>query len=197
MRMSKEESDQHKLLSGLRSGDTDAHSQLLKLYGEPLVRFLVTVCGANQADAEDTAIETLYRAIGQIDSYKEFSNSPNAFRNWLFTIARNRWRDRIRKYRRELLTDDFELMTSGSMSDADETREMVILSVREALAKLPDSQRVTLELHYEGKDLTEVANLLGEDPGKVRQWKRRGLATLKELLQADTRIQRIFAQTAE
>ena len=55
--------------------------------------------------------------------------------------------------------------------------------LRQALAELPEMQRLTLLLHYDGRKLTEIAEILNVSPGNVRQWKNRGLKTLSEQLQ--------------
>src|SRR6266487_4160718 len=86
------------LIAGLRRGESQAQEQLLMRYGAPIIQFLMAVCRVNPDDAEDLAVETLYRAIEYIDSFTERPGaSPNVFRNWLFTIARNHWRTSLRR----------------------------------------------------------------------------------------------------
>ena len=173
------------LIAGLRRGDAEAQGQLLSLYGEALVRFLVAVCRTDPAEAEDLAVETLYRAIERIDIFVERTETgPHGFRNWLFTIARNLWRDRLRRQRRiaEAAADDGGFATVSQPDDSDEHASPAAQAVREALSMLPESQRQTLVLHYGGLELQEVAEILGVPPGTVRQWKRRGIAALAEAL---------------
>jgi RNA polymerase sigma factor (sigma-70 family) len=179
--------DVQALVASLRKGDPDAQGQLLNLYGEPLVRFLVTVCRTDLAEAEDLAIETLYRAIDHIDSFVEKPTSgPHSFRNWLFTIARNLWRDHMRREWRVANSTieelDFLAPSLHELGVEPDTISPAVQAVREALTKLPDPQRLTLVLHYGGLQLKEVAQVLGVQPGMVRQWKRRGVAALAKLL---------------
>ena len=78
------------LVAQLRRGDPEAQGWLLQRYGEPLVHFLIATVQTDPAEAEDIAIDTLYRAIERIDSFVERPGaSPYSFRNWLFAIARN------------------------------------------------------------------------------------------------------------
>jgi DNA-directed RNA polymerase specialized sigma24 family protein len=84
------------LVDDLKEGNQAAQEQLLARYGDMLLRFIVAVLKADQLEAEDIAVETLYRAIEKIDSFEFRSGSPNGFRNWLFQIAKNNFRDRRR-----------------------------------------------------------------------------------------------------
>jgi RNA polymerase sigma-70 factor, ECF subfamily len=173
------------LVAGLRRGDAEAQGQLLSLYGEPLVRFLVAICHVDPVEAEDIAVEALYRAIDRIDS---FVGRPDAglhgFRNWLFTIARNLWRDRLRRQKRiaEAIGSEQGSLVIGQPDDESESDSSAAQAVREALSVLPEPQRQTLVLHYGGSELQQVAEILGVPPGTVRQWKRRGIAALAEAL---------------
>jgi RNA polymerase sigma factor (sigma-70 family) len=158
--------------------------RLLNLYGEPLVRFLIHVCRVEAVEAEDLAVETLYRAIERVDFFVEKSEKDrHGFQNWLFTIARNLWRDRMRKGQSLTRWDDFEHLRAPSLETERDATSPRIQAVREALMTLPDSQRLTLILHYGGLRLTEVAEILDARPGTVRQWKRRGIAALARALQ--------------
>lgn len=177
--------DEQALVAGLRRGDAEAQGQLLSLYGEAIVRFLVAVCQTDPVEAEDVAVETLYRAIRRIDSFAEKPEaSPHGFRNWLFTIARNLWRDRLRREKRiaEAIGREQESLAISQPDDESESASLAAQAVREALSMLPESQRQTLVLHYSGSELRQVAEILSVPPGTVRQWKRRGIAALAEAL---------------
>ncbi len=176
-------SDERTLVAGLRRGDPEAQVHLLNLYGDPLLRFLIFVCRADLVEAEDLAVEALNRAIDRIDSFVERPGaSQHGFRNWLFTIARNLWRDSVRGRQPLVYTEDLECLAAPPPDAEPDTTSPAVQAVREALRTLPDSHRLTLILHYGGLKLTEVAEILGARPGTVRQWKRRGMAALARLL---------------
>lgn len=177
--------DEQDLIAGLRRGDHQAQAALLDLYGEPLLRFLVAVCHVNIVEAEDLAVEALYRAIERIDAFTDRPGaSRKAFRNWLFTIARNLWRDQLRRDKRLVFIDDPSHLKAFPVNNEQSDNSRVIQVVREALKTLPSSQRETLLLHYGGLQLREVADILGEPAGTVRQWKRRGIAELTKILKS-------------
>jgi RNA polymerase sigma factor (sigma-70 family) len=187
------------LVAGLRKGDPDAQGQLLGLYGEPLIRFLVVVCRADLVEAEDLAVEALYRAIEHIENFAEKPTSgPHGFRNWLFTIARNLWRDHVRHESRIANTSVEDLAPLAPRLPSIESDDLspTVQAVQEALAKLPDSQRLTLVLHYNGLQLKEVAEILGVKPGTARQWKRRGLAALAKTLIGNPALSYLVEQEA-
>jgi RNA polymerase sigma factor (sigma-70 family) len=185
-------------MAGLRRGDPDAQGRLLALYGEPLVRFLVVVCQVDPIEAEDVAIETLYRAIEHIDSFVDKPGTGrHSFRNWLFTIARNLWRDRTRTQPMIFHLEDMERVPTPpvDLNNGPEAPDVKI--VREALKSLPESQRLTLVLHYGGLRLTEVAEVLDARPGTVRQWKRRGINTLARRLKAHPALEHLLESANE
>lgn len=178
-------SDDHELIDGLRKGLEDAQVQLLQLYGEPLVRFLQYRFGANVQDAEDVAVETLYRVIERINGFTgSRDDSSHAFRNWVFTIARNKWYDNVRKHKKiaYIDEDDYERLGDSPTPDTFGEPASQVVVLQEALSNLPDKQRLTLSLYYEGRTLTEIADMLDVAPGTVRQWKKRGLEALKKAL---------------
>lgn len=178
--------DDQTIVDGLLRGDPEAQAQLLQAYAEPLVRFLHYTYNIELADAEDIAVETLYKAVGRIDSFKGSNPSgQHQFRNWLFTIARNLWIDKTRRVPKTvpLAEDEFERAAVKSIDDDDVEVSPQIMVLRQALAELPEMQRLTLLLHYDGRKLSEIADILQVAPGTVRQWKNRGLKTLSEKLQ--------------
>lgn len=191
--------DEQSLVTGLRRGDPEAQAALLELYGEPLIRFLIAVCHVNALEAEDLAVETLYRAIERIDSFREKPGaSRNAFRNWLFTIARNLWRDQLRRHKRLIYLDDMKQAIAPPTRNEHDENSPAVQAVRDAIKALPDSQRQTLLLHYGGLQLKEVADVLNVTPGTARQWKRRGIAKLTRILKKHPAIvQLIDDQTAK
>ena len=63
--------------------------------------------------------------------------------------------------------------------------EELIAKLREAIAKLPDSQRRTLLLQAEGKSHKEIAQRLKASVTNVNNWAARGRAKLRVLMPED------------
>jgi RNA polymerase sigma-70 factor (ECF subfamily) len=73
---------EQQLIALAKEGSTAAFSELVAMYQESLLRFLLLRIG-NRADAEDTVQETFMNAYRYIDSYK-----PRwKFSTWLYRIA--------------------------------------------------------------------------------------------------------------
>ena len=110
---------------------------------------------------------------------------------WLFTIAsRVRLDELRRRYRvadsaseEELvrLADEREATTSNAEQDL--ARGDVQKAVLRALAKLPESQRVVIQLHrFEGMKFAEIAEVLGTTALAVKLRAFRGYEQLREEL---------------
>ncbi len=124
---------------------------LLEEYVPRVYRFALRLTN-NHQDAEDLTQETCLRDVA-------------AVRVWLFTIAANLWRDRLRRHKRrpraiETLDDDQRAPTPpperGLIAREDHDR------VVEALERLPPRQREVLYLHaWEELSLGEIAEVFG------------------------------------
>src|SRR5262245_34572626 len=65
-----------------------------KLYS-PLILYWSSQFGLQEADAADLAQDVLTRVWRQIGTYHR--EEGKRFRGWLWTVTRNRWRERMRK----------------------------------------------------------------------------------------------------
>jgi RNA polymerase sigma factor (sigma-70 family) len=181
------------LVTGLKEGRKESQECLVAMYGDILLRFIVSVLRVDETEAEDIAFETLCKAIEKVVAFEFRQDSPNGFRNWLFQIAKNILRDRWR-LEQELQPLDEEMLVVPSIEYPEESSERV-KAVREALAELPKNQRMTLILHFSGWRLVEIAEHYDVRPGTVRQWKARGLKTVAKLLENHPAIQEFLAIT--
>lgn len=146
----------------------------------PLVLAIARRHGLGDAEARDVVQQTF---LGVHRARADFR--PGApVRPWLVTIARNVVRDHLRRryVRRE---DALEL--DGPIEPRIEAPEYGVPSTealiewsRKAIARLPESQRRTLELHFfEGRSFAEVARALGTTEGAARVRAHRGYETIR------------------
>lgn len=126
--------------------------------------------------AEELAAEALARVardwgrIGGMDS-------PGAYAHRVGINLAHSWFRRRRALRRALARRGPEEQVHRDPDTG------VVLSVREAVAALPDRQRACVVLHYlEGFSTPEVAVALDVDPGTVRSNLHAARETLRELL---------------
>ena len=130
--------------------------------------------------AEDVAAETWLQVVRDLD---RFNGDADAFRAWLFTVARNRAVDAARARRARpvhLLADVPEL--PRVQAESAETQALERVSTERALAlvaSLPSEQAEMVALRViAGLDVAAVARIVGKSPGAVRVSVHRGLRVL-------------------
>jgi len=168
------------ILAGARAGDQDAFAAIFRDIQPSLLRYLQVIA----ADAEDAAGDTWVQVIAGLAS---FSGDEQAFKAWLFTIARHRAIDsgRSRARRRALPA---RLGTTYLQQVAPDTADVVLErlsthAVLTAIASLPADQAEIIMLRVvAGLDAPAVARIVGKSPGAVRVAAHRGLRRLATVL---------------
>ena len=191
------------LMSRVAAGDEQAFAAVYDRHAQALygtaMRFL-----RDPGAAEDLVQETYLAVWTRSESY---SPEAGSLIGWLLTIARHRAIDRIRAQSRKPVvvrlsptpSDDsendlerlFALGRPVAFGDgADEPAESaergwVRAVVRTAIAEMPESERLALELAYDD-DLTqaEIAERLGWPIGTVKTRTRRALLRLRAMLES-------------
>ncbi|MCC6488868.1 MAG: sigma-70 family RNA polymerase sigma factor [Candidatus Hydrogenedentes bacterium] len=173
-------------------GDMGAFGELVRRYEGPLYRFLRRMLG-NAAEAEDVFQEAMLRVYL---SRERFDVSAS-FRPWLYRIAANCCRDRMRYWRRRPAISleaaaDMEGLSNGLMgrlaartpapdgvAEAEELRERI----EAAVARLPVKHReVFLMARYEGMPYDEISESLGVPVGTIKSRMNKAVGVLmKEL----------------
>ena len=128
----------------------------------------------DSAEAEDVAQETLLAAYHQQDQFRK--DAPPL--PYLLGIARRRLRDRQRsRHATEQLKDE-------TQSQPDTTPQLLnALTLKNALAKLPEAERRVLELTaIEGRTYKEAAAILGEPVGTLKWRVHSAVKTLRTIL---------------
>lgn len=190
MTVSPNDEEDRLAMSRLAQGHDAALNELMERHGERLYHFLHRVL-QNETEAADLAQEAFVR----IYQNKHKFNVSQKFSTWLFTIATNLARDRIRWRRRhptvsidaenpitghdyrELLPD-----TGNTPSEDLEKRELAA-QVKEAIGQLPEDQRDALILsEYEDASAADIATILRCSSKAVENKLYRARKALKELL---------------
>jgi RNA polymerase sigma-70 factor (ECF subfamily) len=177
------------LMTRLREGDDQTLAPLMARWEVPMKRYLARVV-QNAHEAEELAQETFVRLYQHRDRFREGAR----FSPWLYAIAANLARNRLRWWRRrpavslEAWTEfGGEAADEGNAgragSGALEQRERAD-AVREAVAALPVELREALVLcEYEGLTQAEGAEALGVTPKAVEMRLYRARAALRNRLQ--------------
>ena len=146
-------------------------------YGKVMGYILARI--RNRADAEDITADVFEKVQRKL---ADFDPSKASVSTWIFTITRNTVIDHYRRNRPaeeldENLSDDREL-------DENLLNTETLSELAGALRALPEEMRDLIVLrYYDGKPLTEVAEIMGLSYGAVKLRHQSALAKLRKALQ--------------
>ncbi len=170
-------------LAGAQGGDEAAFACLFRDIQPALLRYLhVIVPGP---EAEDVAGETWLHVVRGLTAFR---GGEEAFRAWLFTIARHRAVDagRARGRRPDIPVDDVETIDHQLAPDAaDAALESISTQAVLALVTaLPaDHAEIIMLRVVAGLEAADVGRIVGKTPGAVRVTAHRALRRLADLAQ--------------
>jgi RNA polymerase sigma-70 factor (ECF subfamily) len=184
------------IIERARRFDPAAYDELVDAYGPRLFGFFYRLSGSRE-DAEDLLQEVFLRVVRRLPEYVH----KGRFEGWLFRIAANLGRDRIRRVRRAPTMrslsggkdeeEDPEERNAGDGSDGRENGPDQALIRREqldrmqrALEQLPAPEREVIMLrHYSALSFAEIAEVMGTPLGTALARAHRGLAKLRRLME--------------
>jgi len=139
----------------------------------------------DRVEAEDVLHDSILSALRGFHQLKD----DGAFKQWMFRVIRNTFRQSLRSGKRwpEAMDPDDLPLVAGREDDWAE-REDRSRVVREALSRLSPEQREALVLfHVHGMSVQEVCAILGKKGNAVRVLLHRARQRLKELMQGEGR----------
>ena len=142
----------------------------------------------DQGDAEDVVQEVFSQAWSQA---KRYDATRGSVASWLLMMSRSRAIDRLRSRRAQpdATRHDRTVVDLPDPALGAEQRVLTAESaagLRTALAALPLTQRVAIELAYfEGVTQTQIADRLEQPLGTVKTRIRTGLLKLREALESE------------
>jgi len=166
-------------LARAQGGDESAFARLFRDIQPALLRYLRVIT----PEAEDVAGETWLQVVTGLAG---FHGGEEAFRAWLFTIARHRAIDAGRsRARRPTSQLDMEELTERYLSPDAADLALDTISAREVvalIAKLPRDQAEIIMLRVvAGLEPGDVGRIVGKSAGAVRVASHRALRRLAEL----------------
>jgi RNA polymerase sigma-70 factor (ECF subfamily) len=144
---------------GTAAADSCAElARLVDHFGQSLFRYLVVLLGDGDT-AGDCMQDTFLRAYEHLRRGKTISSQ------WLYTVARNRAIDELRRRKRERVdAAPFEWQAAGDLAPSDRTR-----AVERALRELSrEDQEVLYLAEVDGFTSKQIGEMLGVRPGAVR-----------------------------
>lgn len=196
MRRSVEERAEHaRLVAGAAAGDHESFESLYDAYAD-LVFSIARSMLRDQGRAEDAAQDVWVRVWNAAGS---FDPERASVATWITTIAHRQMIDVLR--RRAARPGDVvgaepgdERLAREAGSADTEAEALTNVDgerIRAALAELPDSQRVALELGYfHGLTQSEIAERLDKPLGTIKTYMFQGMRRLRGLLEAEPQRER-------
>lgn len=141
----------------------------------PRLRRFAFVLTRSHDDAEDVVQAAVERALRHADSWQQGTRLDS----WLYKIMQNLWRDELRAHRRRAEPLDSHADIAGADGRDVTIRHIQSNEARQALAELPEEQRVVIALVVlDGMTYQQTADILEVPVGTVMSRLARARAKL-------------------
>jgi RNA polymerase sigma-70 factor (ECF subfamily) len=175
------------LVARVAAGDETALRLLVDRWQRPVFAFFLR-CLGNEEDARDLAQECFLKVFRHAGSYE----AHGRFRAWLFRIAGNLCRSRLRRRRiLRWLPLNEDLSSAGPAAprsfeaDAQQRSDEIRQAIQESVAELPERQRLAFSLRHEGNlSYREIGKVLRASESAVESLLVRATRHLQESLRA-------------
>ena len=162
--------------------DKTAFSELFKLVGPRIKGYLMKL-GSSDVAAEDILQEVMLTVWRKSET---FDRSKAAVSTWLFTIARNKRIDMLRKEIRPQLDPLDPMLSPNQEAAADDIygSNQEAMKISKAIEQLPTNQAVLIKMtYYEDKSHSIIADELKIPLGTVKSRIRLASTRLRKLLE--------------
>jgi RNA polymerase sigma-70 factor (ECF subfamily) len=173
----------------------DKFISLVKAHEKELYNFAYRLTG-NRHDAEDLLQESFFKAYKYYFQLRDESK----FKEWIFQITANQFKNLLRKKRRERLSfpEDFEKNVTETIEhppihnpDERYDRRDHSALVQEAISELGPKMRTVLVLfELEGYSIEDISSMLGISRGTVKSRLHYARRKLKEVLLSEDYVER-------
>jgi RNA polymerase sigma-70 factor, ECF subfamily len=179
------------LMLRVKHGDREAFDALVQRYRKPLMNFIYRFT-TNRSESEDLAHEVFVKAYQSASRYEPKA----AFSTWLYRIATNLSLNFLRDHKPHLSASldsgsdeedkaGIELRHPAALVEDDLLERERIQQIRQALAALPENQRLAVILtKYQELSLKEAAGVMKCSETAVKSLIFRAYTTLREKLVA-------------
>lgn len=130
------------LIHGIKSGDADALSLLIRRWYPQIFRYCHKVIG-NEQDAYDITQDVFVSVLQNIERFHIW----NKFGSWIFKIAHNKCMDYFRMRKKVESAQELDI-DPGNPSPALEDQIVISDTVEKAISQLPKMQQNVIVLHF-------------------------------------------------
>lgn len=188
--------DLDQIIRQAQNRDPAALDALVERYSSRLYGFVFRFTSSRD-DSEDLVQEVFVRVVRMIGQYEH----DGRFEAWLFRIAANLARDRVRKLGRTPRTGSLDDMTDADGHGRGEIESPRLLDparpdggmefdedvdrLQIALRQLPAAEREVVMLrHFSELSFADIAEIMGTPLGTALARAHRGLAKLRKLMES-------------
>ncbi len=154
--------------------------ELYTRFKQPVYGYLVHLC-RNPSLAEDLLSDTFLAALVALPSFRGEAD----VKTWLFSIARHKWYDHLRRTKREITEED---MTRFYLADNVEQQAVDRAAAERATALLAEEEprvQKVVRLRMEGYSFYEIGQQVGLSENSARVMEFRAKKKLRERLQQE------------
>lgn len=177
--------DATELVSRCLAGDDDAPTEVVRLHGEAIYRFIASMI-RDEAQAKDLTQETFARAFERMAELADRSK----LLPWIYRIALNKVRNAVRAARRRPRPESPSRLEARGIPQrggrsvlSSVIRHEAADRIARAIDDLPERQREVFLLHYiEHLAYEEIAGILGAGVPALHLRAHRAKAALREAL---------------
>ena len=175
--------------------DLDGHfEELVRTFQDRLYGFALRLTGS-PPDAEESAQDTFLRAYRALQRYPNDRIETLKLKAWLYQIALNVVRNRLRGGQLKQLAMDESVSNSLAANVRDEQPEQATIGAESldelgrALRQLPERYSIAVVLrHVQGLSYAEAAQVLGQPVGTTKSDVHRGLRLLRAALEPELQV---------
>jgi RNA polymerase sigma-70 factor (ECF subfamily) len=160
-------------------GDIESFGQIVKRYEKPVVRIIRNMTNKTES-CEDIAQDVFFTAYKKL-AY--FDPGRSNFSTWLFTIARNKSINAIKKKRPASMSDLPEKINPHNPSDKLAEMEFFDRLDRELLALPQGQRRAFVFVEFEELSYEEIAQIEGTRIGTIKSRINRAKRRLAKALE--------------
>jgi RNA polymerase sigma-70 factor (ECF subfamily) len=171
------------LVDLVRAGGARALEAIVERYEPALVAYARQLMGGAHHDAEEAVQDVFVKALAALRA----RDCEVALRPWLYTIARNRCLDHLRKPVRTVELAPLEPVLHDATADplAEVVRRQELRALVSDLGRLPVRQRAALVMHeLEDRPHAHIARRLGVSTGASKALVCRARGTLAQAREA-------------
>jgi len=166
------------VISRVLQGDAESFRFLVERYERPIVRMIRNVTG-DMEGYEDIAQDVFFAAYRKLSS---FDPACSKFSTWLFTIARNKSINALKKRSRSM--SELGEVTNGHNPGDELAREEFFARLDRALQGLPSGQRRAFVLaEFEKLPYAEIALIEGARTGTIKSRINRAKKKLRSVME--------------